>query len=237
MLTNFIRALVRHIAAFPAWWRGSWKIIAVTAIVLIAVLVMLRIALPLGLYASMKTMLTNRTGMSEGMGSFLALIFGAITISAQGYLLSWLILGRNPGHAAAALCVIGALSLGSSLVMSPFARDGASQQHFYVDHRGRYQFTDRPGISPETGLPTLPVTPDIARRAAMQRDGEKPQKITQAIESIDFFDRLTGLPMVYYWQGPNSQIELWSAPGIHPRSGEALLPVTPELVRRISPAT
>lgn len=55
------------------------------------------------------------------------------------------------------------------------------------------------------------------------------QQITGAPEA--FFDSATGEPKVWYWRDTTGELEFFDNEGFHPRNGEPLKPVTPDVVR------
>jgi hypothetical protein len=51
----------------------------------------------------------------------------------------------------------------------------------------------------------------------------------QRIDPVEFFDKRTGKPKVWYWRA-ESGYEFYDAPGFHPRTGEILSGVTREVI-------
>lgn len=54
-----------------------------------------------------------------------------------------------------------------------------------------------------------------------------------SIETITFFDPLTGEPKAWYYAGNDGRIELFDGPGYHPQFNQRLSPITADAVNRI----
>ena len=70
---------------------------------------------------------------------------------------------------------------------------------------------------PEYGTPVISVTKDIAELLNLKK--------IQVNKNTIFFDPIYGTPRVYYYRN-GSQIEFFNSKGIHPQTGEMLLPAT-----------
>ncbi len=54
------------------------------------------------------------------------------------------------------------------------------------------------------------------------------------IDSIEFFDKITGEPKIWYWlSGATGKYELYTDKGFHRQTGEQLQPATPQIVNEI----
>ena len=60
--------------------------------------------------------------------------------------------------------------------------------------------------------------------------GSHPPK--QVLEPSQFFDPVTGDPLIWYYEGPDGRIEFFDERGFHPRYAKPLLPVTPEIAQK-----
>jgi len=54
-----------------------------------------------------------------------------------------------------------------------------------------------------------------------------------SIETIAFFDPVTGEPKVWYYAGEDGRVELFDGPGYHPHYKQELKPVVPDVVTQI----
>ncbi len=66
-----------------------------------------------------------------------------------------------------------------------------------------------------------------------QQGPRKPQRIQYSlatIDSLDFFEPLTGEPKVWYYAAEDGRIQFFDSDGYHPQYREPLKPITPEVV-------
>lgn len=130
---------------------------------------------------------------------------------------------------------IGLLSLlvGHSLILwhgtrdSNFTKDGKAAR-CYVLTRDTIKLSNRTGIDPETGRECRPVTPQMAEKIRLYQKGMRPTALT--VSEPDFFDPLSGEPIVWYAKSVSGAIEIFDLMGFHPRTGEELAPVSRPIV-------
>jgi hypothetical protein len=93
---------------------------------------------------------------------------------------------------------------------------------------------DQPGHDPVFGVELAPPTPQQVEAWKRAELNLEPRRLNiDSIEQIDFFDRLRlGKVKVWYGQDRQGKIELFDSSGYHPTTGEALRPVTRELIDR-----
>ena len=109
-----------------------------------------------------------------------------------------------------------------------FATRGNILNKCYVITRNAVIYRERPGIDPETGQRCRAVTPEIVGRLREYEKGKRPTRIVE--NNPVFFDRGTGVPIVWYYKNRDGVIEMFDLMGFHPDTGEELLPVTKEVV-------
>jgi hypothetical protein len=93
---------------------------------------------------------------------------------------------------------------------------------------------DQPGHDPVFGVELAPPTPQQVEAWKRTELDQEPRRLDiDSIEQVDFFDRLQlGKVKVWYGQDRKGEIELFDSSGYHPATGEALRPVTRELIDR-----
>jgi hypothetical protein len=75
---------------------------------------------------------------------------------------------------------------------------------------------------PKHGTPVISVTKDIVELLSLRK--------IQVNKNTTFFDPIDGASRVYYCRN-GSKIEFFNSKGIHPQTGEMLLPVTKEIIK------
>ncbi len=96
---------------------------------------------------------------------------------------------------------------------------------------GEIELFDLMGYHPETGEELQPVTPEIVQQWQVQQT-EIAQRPPQRIdpEKFTFFDPKTGRARAWFWRGSDGQLQFYDNKGFQPDTGEALQPVTHEIV-------
>src|SRR5262249_38062520 len=96
---------------------------------------------------------------------------------------------------------------------------------------GKIELFDLMGYHPETGEELQPVTREIVQQwQAQQKEiaQRPPQRIDP--EKFTFFDPKTGKVRAWYWRGADGTFEFYDNKGFQPATGDALQPVTHEIV-------
>jgi TPR repeat protein len=120
---------------------------------------------------------------------------------------------RRVGRAMViALAAAGAVA-GATWIASPFDPAPSRLIALFADRSPSHD------IPPVTGLHVEEATPSTSNQ---------PKRITA--EEPTFFDPTTGKAAVWFFRTPAGEIELYDAKGYHPGTGEALSPVTREVV-------
>jgi hypothetical protein len=122
------------------------------------------------------------------------------------------------------------LVIGHSLLLgridANFRKNGIAEK-CYVVTRTSIKTLNRVGVDPETGLECRPLTPQIVEKLDEYRSGHRPTLITSS--DPQFFDAVTGEPVVWYSRNSKGEIELFNLMGFHPRTGEELTPITRQI--------
>lgn len=177
-------------------------------------------------------------GFSDATGSLVA---WAVMLVAFGFpafaVFRIFFLKGKPYHYAAAM-VLPLISWGIAQVPANFdARTGEALKYCAKRPGGELFCLDRPGIDPLTKQPLVPMDAKLAERQFREGRGLVPKRITERVESIQFFDPLSdpNKPEPKVWVVKNDQgcYDLYDNPGVHPQTGEPLNPVTTETVRSI----
>jgi len=98
---------------------------------------------------------------------------------------------------------------------------------YYANTPEGKRYFDAPGFDPKYGIPLKPVDPNIARSDAFNT--RPPQKLE---DPKQFFDVATSEPVVWYYENADGKLEFFDQPGFHPKYGDELKPVTPQIVQK-----
>jgi hypothetical protein len=103
---------------------------------------------------------------------------------------------------------------------------GEAIKYYAVTPEG-IRYFDAPGYDPKYGIPLKPVDQGVARSETFNR--LPPKKLD---EPQQFFDYATKEPLVWYYEAPDGTLEFFDQPGFHPKYGQELKPITPEIVSK-----
>lgn len=93
---------------------------------------------------------------------------------------------------------------------------------------------DSPGFDPKYGIELQPVTPEMKQQVERRRLGQLPHTVPlEEFPQLQLFDPISGEPKYWYYRAPSGDIELFDAPGIHPRTQEPLRVVDSAVVPEI----
>lgn len=96
---------------------------------------------------------------------------------------------------------------------------------------------DRPGVDPLTQRPLKKMDADLAEREIRKKDNLMPKEITLSVGKIEFFDSLSDPskpePKVWVVEDGKGCYTLFDHAGVDPTTGDALKPVTKQIVREI----
>ena len=98
---------------------------------------------------------------------------------------------------------------------------------FYAQTPEGIRYFDAPGFDPKYGIKLTPVDPKMSKSEALRT---RPPKKLEAPDK--FFDFVTKEPLVWYYEGPNDTLEFSDQPGFHPKYGDELKPITPQVVQK-----
>ncbi len=106
---------------------------------------------------------------------------------------------------------------------------GAAARYYALTPEG-YRFYDAPGADPAYGIPLKPLTKEVITAVRARQEAQ-----FHEYESLDetpyLFHPASGKPQVWYGGDPNGEIQFFSSPGYHPRTGQPLQPITTEVVK------
>jgi len=151
----------------------------------------------------------------------------AVLVGLAGYSLSFNKRKRLVGSIGVLVLLIGhSLLIWYAVRGDSFSADGKSAK-CYVMMRDNFKIRNRVGIDPETGRECRPMTPQMAEKLEEYRKGKRATPIVGGEPA--FFDALSGEPVIWYSRAKSGAIEIFDLMGFHPRTGEELLPVTPQV--------
>jgi hypothetical protein len=225
-----VNTFFQQLRQFGIWLNANLKVAIIVIVTILVLLILIRVASPLALFSSVREWLHNRIGMDYGPSTFFAIMIIGGILAVQGFVGAYLFLGRAPHKAGLAIIGVATVFLVISLTAPAFSRDGKTKPYAYVAPDGRIKLSDAPGLSP-SGVPMVAATHELLAREELQRRGIKPQRISKQICKLDYFDTVSGKPLVYFTHGPDGRVILWDAPGLDPFTTEQMQPVTPEIVR------
>ena len=105
---------------------------------------------------------------------------------------------------------------------------GSAARYYALTPEG-YRFYDAPGADPAYGIPLKPVTKEVITAAWARQ--EAPFHEYESIDEAPYlFHPTTGEPQVWYSGDPNGEIQFFSSPGYHPRTGRPLQSITTDVV-------
>jgi hypothetical protein len=152
--------------------------------------------------------------------------FAALVVLAS-YAFSFNKRKRLIGSIGTLLLLIGhSLLIWYAVREDSFRADGKSAK-CYVMLRDNFKIRNRAGIDPETGRECRPLTPQIAEKLEEYRKGKRATLLTGGDPA--FFDALSGEPVIWYAKSKSGSIEIFDLMGFHPRTGDELLPITPQV--------
>lgn len=112
-----------------------------------------------------------------------------------------------------------------------FSRADGRPLKYYIRTLDGYEFSDAPGTHPVFGVSYKPITTEVAKEYWLWKKRGGKLKDPSVPDGY-YFDPGTGEPLRWYAELPNKTVEMFTLPGFHPRTGQKLLPATPEIVAR-----
>ena len=129
-----------------------------------------------------------------------------------------------------------AMLLGMGVVYNLALYIGTKNEHFdakghavkfYALVPGGVVFSDRAGTEPKYGVPFRPVSPDNIKWLLRIQQG-RIQAVNDPV-SHDWFDGVTGDPVLWYCADSGGNLYFFDGPGYAPATRAELKPVTPEI--------
>jgi hypothetical protein len=216
--------------------QGAWKKRLIWTLAIVAALIFSLWAISAtvdmtiwGAYSHFIDTLCERLAINHYLANALSLVFLVpFFIGVKYYLFSL----RNRAQKQR----IGlALLLGMGLLYNLALYFGTKDQNFgpagavkyYALVPGGVVFSDRPGTESEYGVPFRPVTTENITWLLRIQHG-RIEYVTDP-GNRDWFDRVTGDPMLWYSIDGNGNLRFFDGPGHDPASRAELKPVTPDI--------
>ncbi|HLP45651.1 MAG TPA: hypothetical protein VK469_06880 [Candidatus Kapabacteria bacterium] len=94
------------------------------------------------------------------------------------------------------------------------------------------RFFDSPGFDPKYGIELKPVTSDMMIKYQKKALGLQPKRIdNKSTENLEFFDPISGDPMIWFYVDSAGNYEFFNGPGFHPVYMVELKPINTENVK------
>lgn len=104
---------------------------------------------------------------------------------------------------------------------------------WYAKTAGRIELFDLMGFHPKTGEELKPIDRQIVDEWRAQSSTvvrRVPNRIDP--DKFGFFDQLSGKAKVWFWVSDAGDYEFYDGPGFHPKSGDALKPVSRDVITK-----
>jgi hypothetical protein len=215
---------------------GAGRALAVT-VATVALIAVVLWQLPTFLAARGFSVVRDDLSRLTGFSGYVVNAIAALAAALLVLLYRWRVLRRLGAIASlASLFVLYALyQLGLFSISrdTNFTPDGEKIRCYAVTQRGVI-YSDRPGCEGQlesvSGVKFALVTPDLVdglRQLEQNAQGKAFKPVDP--DTRDWFHPLTKQPLLYYARFADGSLEFFDAPGFHPGTSQALLPVTPEL--------
>jgi Domain of unknown function (DUF4145) len=135
----------------------------------------------------------------------------------------------------AGMAALVAMAIGYNLMFyyatkdTPFIFSSGRGAKYYERTDQGIVLYDRAGYSPTTGQPLLPVTPEVWRDYQIELKQGEGSMVSIDPATHDWFNPNSGAPMLWYSRSSDGKFQFFPRPGINPRTGDPLSPVTREL--------
>ena len=133
-----------------------------------------------------------------------------------------------------AIMILFNLSLYYFTRSSYFAFSEGKVLKWYASTPEGVRFYDAPGYDPKYGLELKQATPELIANLEKTKRGMQPKRLAyDSINEIELFDPITGENKVWYFMDQSGNYELFDSAGVHPVYGEALKPITKQVISQI----
>lgn len=109
---------------------------------------------------------------------------------------------------------------------------GEPLKHYAATPYGYVEVPAKWKVHPTFGTPVIKGTRELAISKAIEKKGLPELSRIEPTRDSVFFSP-DGQPLVWYYQHPDGQIDLFPRPGVHPQLGVQLNPITPAIVAEI----
>ncbi len=201
---------------------------------LFVLLALMKVLFVYQIYSFMLEKIITTFGLDLMLSRVVAIFISVVTILVLPWVISFLLFGRRKKELfivsalAIAVCFLG-LYYGTTDVF--FDRSTGKPIKFYIKTLEGFKFSSTDDFDPKFGIKYKPITAEIIKECFFWEKTGKMQNIP-AIKPGQYFNMITGEPMVWYSETPDGEIKLFSLPGYDPTTGELLKPMTKEVVRK-----
>lgn len=174
-------------------------------------------------------------GISEATAAFAATVVLLIALGVPAFSLVRIIAARGRPADYAFVLILPLLTWLTSLIPANFDARTGKVLRFCADRPDGSLFClDHEGIDPLTQRKLLPIDSNTAEMEFRKQKGLAPKLISKSVSSVVFFDPLSGQPKVFLAKNDTGCFDIFDNPGVHPQTGDRLMPATKDLIRQLS---
>lgn len=182
---------------------------------------------------------SNRLNWPSNWSRVAATIFSLLTaLSWPAAALAGYYIWRRPGAQKVIVCAIAYVLVfaGAPALLAAFganvcfAKDGTTDKWYVESADHQLTIYDSGGYD-SLGNKKVKATPEICRRYALQSSGNQPTRVRYSSD-MRFFSG-SGAALVWYYKTADGNIELYDKSGYHPTLGDALSPISRDVVEEM----
>jgi len=211
-----------------------FRLISVFLAIFVGLVIFFAIAKTLFVY-QIYSFFMERISASFGIDLALARIFAVFaavsTLLVLPWIFSFIIFGRKKKQvflllvAITALCSLG-IYYGTENVF--FDRTTGRHAKYYIKTLEGFKFSSTEDFDPKFGVRYRPINEEVIKEYYFWQKTGKVQSIPK-VRAGQYFDMITGEPIVWYSERPGGKIKLFPLPGYDPKTGQLLKPITREI--------
>lgn len=192
-------------------------------------------------FSSTKTKLLTY-GLTDATGTLLAYTVMLIALALPVMAVVNFFRGKPRPKDWLAAMVLPLASWGMAQLPANFdATTGEALKYCAKRPSGELFCLDRPGVDPLTQRPLKKMDAELAEREFRKRDNLMPKQVTLPLSKIEFFDSLSDAskpePKIWVVEDGKGCYTMFDHPGVDPTTGDALKPVTKQIVRELKKCT
>jgi hypothetical protein len=213
------------------WVARYWIWLLISALIFIILPFLTPGAIYYWSYRGFNNLFHDNLGFGANISVVLSLVSAFFYAIAVPYTLRWLTTGKKSVQAFIALLIVfGSTPLLHVFLDANFDQTTGVGQKFYVWHPGgELVLSDKGGIDPDTGVEKKIITAQIASIIIRQKKGIRPNRILSDPRKLQFFDGLTGRPLVWFSVSPDNNYRFYDAEGFDFDFNAQLIPVAAEV--------